>query len=223
MYPQDLFASFNVRQIYGDLAIEAARPEKSRVQNIRAIRGRDNDHTFLSIESIHLHQQCVERLLSFVMSTAQTVATMTSDCVNLINEYDARRRFLSLFEHVSHPGSAHTHKHLNEVRAANAEERYIRFTGNRSRQQSFACAGRPDHQNTLGNTSAKFLELFRILQEIDNFLHLFLRFFDAGHILKRYPIPISGQHSRFTLTEGQSALAGVADLLAKEQIDQEEE
>ena len=201
MDPQNLFTSFDVRQIYRDLAIESAGPQKSWIEHVRTIRSGDNDHAFLSIESIHLYQQRVERLLAFVVSTAQTVPTMTPNCVNLIDEYNAGRRFLSLFEHVSHSRGAHADKHLDEVRSADAEKWHIRFTGNRSRQQSLTRAGRSDHQNTLGDTSTKFLELFRILQEVDNFLYFLFRFFDTGDILKRHPISISSEHPRLALSE----------------------
>jgi hypothetical protein len=55
--PQNFFASFHVRQIDGDLAIETSGPQQGRIQNIGAVRCGDDDHAFLRIEAIHLHEQ----------------------------------------------------------------------------------------------------------------------------------------------------------------------
>ena len=57
MHAQDFFAAFDVRQIDGDLAIEAARSQQRRVENVRPVRGCNDDHAFLRIEAVHLHEQ----------------------------------------------------------------------------------------------------------------------------------------------------------------------
>jgi hypothetical protein len=59
VHAQDFFAAFDVRQIDGDLAIEAARSQQCRVENVRPVRCCDDDHAFLRVEAIHLHEQRV--------------------------------------------------------------------------------------------------------------------------------------------------------------------
>ena len=65
---QDGLPAAHVRQIDGHLAIETARAQQRRVQDIRTVCGRDDDDAFLSIEAVHLHQQGIEGLLAFVVA-----------------------------------------------------------------------------------------------------------------------------------------------------------
>ena len=57
MDPQDFFAAFHVRQIDRDLAIETARAQQRRIENIGPVGGGDDDDAFLGIESVHLDEQ----------------------------------------------------------------------------------------------------------------------------------------------------------------------
>src|SRR5438045_8497368 len=109
---------------------------------------------------------------------------MTPNCVNLVDENNARRRFFTLLEHVAHARCTDADKHLNEVRAADGKEWNVRLARNGTRKERFASARRPDHQDAFWNASAEFLKFFRIAQKLDELLHFFLCFLDTYEILK---------------------------------------
>ena len=44
--------------------------------------------------------------------------------------------------------------------------------------------GGPTSKHAFGNASAEFLKFLRVAQELDQLLHFFLRFLDAGDVLK---------------------------------------
>src|SRR4026207_2481738 len=108
------------------------------------------------------------------MSAAHAVAAVTAYRVDIVDENDAGRGFLALLEHVADARCADADKHLNEIRAADGEERHVSFTCDRACQQSLASAGRTDHQHALGNTPTEFLKFFRIAQKLDQLLHFVL-------------------------------------------------
>src|SRR5687767_955020 len=98
---------------------------------------------------------------------------MPADGVNLIDEDDAWRILLALFKKVANTRGANAYKHLHKVGTRNREEGNVCLTGNRSRQQSFSGSRGAHHQHALGNTSAEFLKLLRLLKKLNNFLEFF--------------------------------------------------
>src|SRR5260370_40092457 len=109
---------------------------------------------------------------------------MAPDGINFVNEDDAGRILLALLKEIAHAACAYANKHFHEVRTGNREEWNVRFTGNRARQQGFARPWRPDKQHALGNSPTQFLELLRVLQELTNFLQLFLGLICSGDIFE---------------------------------------
>src|SRR5260370_1210074 len=91
---------------------------------------------------------------------------MAANRVNFVDEDDARRILLALFEKIAHAARADTHKHFHKVRAGNRKERHVRLAGNRPRQQRLARSRRSDQQHTLRDTPAKLLEFLGILQDL---------------------------------------------------------
>ena len=157
------------------------------------------------------------------MSAAHAVAAVTADRVNFVDENDARGGFLALLEHVADARGAHADEHLHEIRTADGEERHIRFASDRARQQGLAGARRPDHQNALGNTATEFLKLFRITQKLNQFLYFVLGFLYAGDVAKSDLVLVTGEHARLGFTEVERAFASHPDLLAKQEIQDQEE
>src|SRR5437773_7648946 len=100
----------------------------------------------------------MERLLTFVVSTAEARATVAADRVDFIDEDDTRRVLLSLLEQVTNAAGSYSDEHFDEVRAGNREERNVGFARDCACQQRLAGAWRPDKQHTLGNAAAKLLE-----------------------------------------------------------------
>ena len=165
----------------------------------------------------------IERLLALVVSAADAVAAMPADRVDFVDENDAGRGFLALLEHVAHAAGADADEHLHEVRAADREERHVRFAGDGAGEQRLAGAGRADHQHAFRNAAAELLEFLRVAQELDELLHFVLGFLDAGDVLERDLVLVPREHARLRFAEVQRALAGHADLLAEEEIEDEEE
>src|SRR5215211_1666199 len=88
---EDLLPALAVGAVDHDLAIEAARAEQRRVEDVRAVRGGDEDDVVLHLEAVHLHEQLVQRLLALVVAAAETGAAVAADRVDLVHEDDAGR------------------------------------------------------------------------------------------------------------------------------------
>ena len=95
------FPATHVRQRHDDLAVEASRPQQCGVQYVRTVGGGNDDDALAALEPVHLDQHLVQGLLALVVTTAKSRTTMATDCVEFVNEYDARRLFLGLVEHVT--------------------------------------------------------------------------------------------------------------------------
>src|SRR5206468_7456909 len=183
----------------------------------------DDDHAFLRIEPIHLHEQRIQCLLPLVVAAAHAVATMTPDGVNLVDEDDAGRGLLPLLKHVADTARADAYEHFNKVRAADGKERNIRFTRDGARQERLTGAGRSDHQHALWNAATEFLKFFRVTQKLDELLHFVLCFLNTGDIAEWDFIFVTGEHARLRLAAIKSAFSGHADLLAKQEVKHEQE
>ncbi len=109
---------------------------------------------------------------------------MPSHCIDFVDEDNARSILLALLKQIAYPARAHTHKHLHEVRTRDREERNVRLTRHRSRQQSLARSRRSNQQHALGNASTELLKLLRLAQELDNLAQLFLGLFYSGNVFK---------------------------------------
>ena len=98
MYAENFLAALHVGTRHHHAAIETAGPQQRRIQHVRTVRGRDQDHAFVRFKPVHLHQQRVQGLLALVVTAAEARAAMPSDRVNFINENDAGRVLLALLE-----------------------------------------------------------------------------------------------------------------------------
>ena len=171
---ENLFAALHVGQRDGHLPVETAGAQQRGVEHVGPVGRRDDDDAFLRVEAVHLHEQGIERLFAFVVAAADPVAAMTAHGVDFVDENQARRALAALLEHVAHAARAHADEHFHEIRAADREERHVRLPGDGAGEQRLARAGRTDHQHALGDASAELLELLRVLEELDEFLHLVL-------------------------------------------------
>jgi hypothetical protein len=98
---QDLDSTHEVWITDSNLAIKAARAQKCRIEDLRAVRsGHNNDGCAgIRLETIKFFQQLVERLLTFVVAPqAHDSPAALADGVNLIDEHDRRSLFARLFE-----------------------------------------------------------------------------------------------------------------------------
>ena len=222
MDPQNFLAPFHVGKIDGDLAIKTARAEQSRIENIGPVSGSDDNDSFLGIESVHLDEQGIEGLFALIVAASDAMASMTTDRVNFVDENNARRGFLALLKHVADTAGADADKHLDEIGTADREEWDISLAGDGAGEQCLAGAGRPDQKHAFGNAPPEFLKLLRITQKLDQLLHFILGFLDSGDVAKSDLIFVAGQHACFGFAKVEGAFAGHTDLLAEQEIENEE-
>ncbi len=216
MHLENLFAADHVRIRNHHLPVETARTQQCRIEYVGPVGGRDQDDALVGLETVHLDKELVERLLALVIAAAETGAAMAADRVDLVDEDDARRILLGLFEHVAHAAGADADEHFDEVRAGYGEERHIGFAGNSARQQRLAGAGRADQQHAARNAAAKPLELCGIAQEFDDLLQIELGFIDAGDILERDAAMRLGEQLGAALAEAERLAAGALHLPRQE-------
>jgi hypothetical protein len=216
---EDLLAADDVGVRHGDLTVETARTQKRGVENVGAVGRCDQDDAFIRLEAVHLHQQLVERLFAFVVTAAQTSATMATDGVDFVDEDDARRVLLGLVEHVADTAGADTDEHFNEIRTGNREERHIGFAGDGAGEQCLTGAGRADEQHAAGNAAAETLEFLRIAQELDDFLEVAFGFVDTSDVIEGHAAMRFGQQLGLGLAKTHRAPRTTLHLAHQEQPD----
>ena len=207
---QDLLTATHIRQPDHDLTVETARAQQRRVKHVWTVGRRDDDDALVAFETVHLNQHLVQGLLTLIVTATQAGATLATDGVDFIDEDDARRGFLRLFEHVAHAGCTHADEHFDEVGTGNGEERYLRFAGDRFRQQRFTGPRRANHQHAFRDLAAQLLETARFAQVFHQFAHLFFRFVTTGDIGESGLDLVFRQHAGLALAEGHRALAAAA-------------
>ncbi len=208
VHVQDLLAAADVGQLDIDLAVEAARAQQRRVQDVGPVGGRHHDHAQVGLEAVHLDQHLVQGLLALVVAAAQAGAALAADGVDFIDEDDAGRVLLGVLEHVAHAGRAHADEHFDEIGARDAEERHLGLAGDALGQQRLAGARGADQQQAARDAPAQLLEFLRVLQEIDDFLDFFLRFVATRNVGESDLVVVLVEHARLALAEAEgTALA----------------
>ena len=178
-------AALQIRIADIDPAVEAARPQQGRIENVLPIGGANQNHAFRRIEAVDFDQELVQRLVMLVMATATTAAVATApDGVDLVDEDDARRLLAGGAEQGAHAARAETDEHLDEFRARDREERHLRLAGHGAGKQGLAGARRPEQQHSLRHAATEKLEPFGIFEEGDDLAQFFLRILDASDIGK---------------------------------------
>ncbi len=213
---EDALAALHVRTVDDDAAIEAARAQQRRIEHVGAVGGRDEDDALVRLEAVHLDEQLVQRLLALVVTAAEAGAAMAADGVDLVDEDDAGRVLLALLEEIADARRADADEHLDEVGAADREERHVRFAGHRARQQRLARSRGAHQQHALGDAAAQLLELLRLAQEVDDLLQLVLRFVHAGDVLERHLLLRARRQLRLALAERERLVAAALHLAHEE-------
>ncbi len=216
VHQEDLLAAADVGQADHHLAVEAAGAQQRRVEHVGAVGGGDHDDAGVGLEAVHLDQQLVQCLLALVVAAAEAGTALAADGINLVDEDDAGRILLRLFEHVAHACGAHADEHLDEVGAGDAEERHLGFAGDRTGKQRLAGPGRADHQHTTRDAAAEFLELGRILEEFDQLGDIFLGLVAAGDVGEGDRIGVLVEQARTALAERERTAATTTLHLAHE-------
>ena len=182
---QDGLASLQVGPVDHDLSVEAAGPQQRRIQDVGAVRRGHQDHRRPLVEPVHLDQELVEGLLALVMAAAQARAAVTADGIDLVDEHDRGRRRLRLLEQIADARGADAHEHLDEVRAADREERHACLAGDGAREQRLARPGRTEQEHASRDLRAHRLELGGRLQVLLDLFELLDRLVHAGDVGER--------------------------------------
>src|SRR5512143_1287311 len=120
------------------------------------------------------------------MRACDTYAAGAPYGVELIDEDDTRRFLHGLLEQVAYTRRADAHEHLDELGTAHGEEGNLGLARNSPGQKRLACAGRSHKQHALGDATPELGKFVRVLEKLNYFHELFLRFLYAGHIMKRH-------------------------------------
>src|SRR5258708_8610342 len=102
-------------------------------------------------------------------------ASLSTNSVKFVDEYDAGRMLLGLLEQIAHTGGAYSHKHFYEIATADRKKRHFRLAGYRTRQQRFASSGRANQYHSFWDVRTQILVLLMVLEKINNLLHIELR------------------------------------------------
>ena len=193
VHAQNLLAAGQIRVGDRNLAVETARAQQCRVQDIGAVGGRDKDDALAVAESVHLHQQLVQGLLALIVPAAGTGTALAAHGVDLVHEDDARAVLLGLLEQVTHAGGTDTDEHLHEVRTGDGIKRHAGLARNGAGQQGLTGTRRAIKQHATRNLRAQVVVARRILQEVLDFLQLIHGLIGAGNILEGIGRHILGQ------------------------------
>src|SRR5450756_1269359 len=183
---EDLLPSLGIRKVDDNAPIEAARTQQSRVENVRPVRGRKDDDALVRVKAVHLDEQLVQGLLTFIVAAADACAAMAPHGVDFVDEHNAWSILLRLCEQVPDAACAHADKHLDELRTRHVEERHFGLAGDCASKQRLSTARRSNQQCALGNLGTHYRKLLGVLEVVDQLARLFLGLIQAGNILKRH-------------------------------------
>ncbi len=212
MHAEDGLAALEVGAVDDDLTVEATRTQERGVEDVGTVGGRQQDHALLLVEAVHLHEQLVECLLALVVPTTEAGTAVTTHGVDLVDEHDRGCRGLGLLEEVTHPRRADAHEHLDEVGAADREERHARLAGDRLGEQGLARARRTVEQDPLGDLRPHLLEARGRLEELLDLLELLDRFVETGDVGEGDLRLVLGERLGLRLAEAHDATAAALHL-----------
>ena len=101
---QNPFAPPDVGETDDNPPIEPARSQQRRIEHIRTVGRRDEDHALVRLEAVHFDEELIERLLPFIVPAPEPGPSVPADGVDLIDEHDAGGVLLALLEQVADAG-----------------------------------------------------------------------------------------------------------------------
>ena len=185
---EDVEPAVDVGHVDGDLAVEAARPQQRRVEDVGAVGGAEDDDAGVAAEAVHLDQQRVERLLALVVALADAGAALAPGGVELVDEDERRRHLARLGEEVADAGGADADQRLDEVRAREREERRLGLAGGRLGEQRLAGPRRADEEHALRRPRADRGVFARVGEVVADLAQLGHRFAGAGDVVEGGPV-----------------------------------
>ena len=183
---EDGLALVEVGEVNIYLTVEAACTHQGRVEHVGTVGGSKDDDAAVGAKAVHLGKQGIQRVLALVVSAhGRILGAGTAHGIYLVDEDDTGRFLLGLAEQVAHTTGTHAHEHFNKIAARHGEEGHASLACNSLGQQRLTRSRRSHEQSALGNLTSQFGVFLRILQELNDFLHLLLGTFLSGHVLER--------------------------------------
>src|SRR5688572_19946232 len=102
MEPENPLPPFDIGTIDQYLAIESSRPQQRRIEDLRPVGGGHDNDALIWVESVHLGEQLIERLLALVMTRQDIHAAGFAERVQLVDKNDARRMLHRLSKQIAH-------------------------------------------------------------------------------------------------------------------------
>ena len=205
---EDRLTALDVGKVDIDLTVKPSGTEQRTVEDIGTVCSRHDDDTLVRLEAVHLDEDLIEGLFTFVVSASEARTSLPTDGIDFIDEDDTGLIPLCHIKKVAHTRGTDTDIHLHEVGTADREERNTRFSRNGLCKQRFTCSGRTYEQDALRNFCAKIGELFGALEEFDDFLQFLFFLFRSGDIGEAH-FNI-GRYARLCLAEAHHLSASAA-------------
>jgi thiamine phosphate synthase YjbQ (UPF0047 family) len=97
------FSFVQVGQVYMYLTVETSCTQQRLVEHIHTVGGCEDDDTAVGAESVHLGEQLVQCVFSFVVAAhGGILAAGTAHGIYFVDEDDARSFLFRLFEQVAY-------------------------------------------------------------------------------------------------------------------------
>ena len=160
---EDLAPAFLVGQANRHLDIEPAGPQQGRIQQVRAIRGAQDQHARQFFDAVHLGQELADDALAD-MGIRIAAAASGHQGVQFIEEDDTRAGLAGLLEHL--PDSLFRFADVlgQQGRALDRDEVDLALVRHGFGEQGFAAAGRPRQEHAFGRPDAGSRKQGRVFQ-----------------------------------------------------------
>ena len=87
---KDSLTAVYVGIAYNNLTVKSARTEKRRIEYVRTVGCGDKDYALVYAEAVHLYEQLVKGLLTFVVTAAEACASLTAYGVDFVDKNNTR-------------------------------------------------------------------------------------------------------------------------------------
>ena len=114
MHLEDSFTSATIGIRHSDVAVKSTGAQQSFIQDINAVCRSQHYNGFVTIKAVKFHQQLIEGLITLIIAR-NAHRTLSTHCIDFIDEDDTGRRLASLIEEVAYPAGTNANKHLDKL------------------------------------------------------------------------------------------------------------
>ena len=185
MHLEYLLSLCKVWEVHMYLTIKTSCTQQCLIEHIDTVGCCHDDNTRVSAKAIHLCQQGIEGILTFVIAAiARILASSTTNSIDFINKDDTWCLCLCLSKCITNTRSANANEHLDKVRTRHREEWYASLSCHSLCQQCLTSSWRTYQESALWYLTTQFCIFLWLLEEVHNLLHLLLCSCLTGYILE---------------------------------------